>query len=377
MKHKFSRVRVQVDASTIDAQVTAVSGVVIAGGKEDVTIVAKTGLVDSYGNDATETFGSWTSENGGKARRSEYKMFCPQLTTVTLDEIDLEIDENPMVLEDRVITFTRTLSPNTSYTVMIDIRENRWAHSNIYWDDALNSGAGGLTFDKKRTNPYHADYQGVFFKWGSLVGISPVGDNTNAGLFIPDNIASRTWDATKNLGSMDTPWGSSGLENVPSLAGTSPGSEDFAIFRVNYLYNLSNSTAYADFTGDVCRYIGGDDWRLPNMGGDLIYIYSAGFVSGIPFPVGTDPSDASGRGSMGSTTGATYSAWGSVFFPASGFRGGILENVGSQAYYFVGNEDNIAGHIPLLNASSSGMYWVSHGDVMALSVRCIKKLPTD
>jgi hypothetical protein len=370
-----------VDASTIDAQVTAVSGVVIAGGKEEVTIVAKTGLVDSYGGDATETFESWTSENGGKARRSEYKMFCPQLTTVTLDEIDLEIDEEPMVLEDRVITFTRTLLPNTSYTVMIDIRENRWAHSNIYWESSLNSGAGGLMFDKKRTNPSHADYQGVFFKWGSLVGISPVGDNTNVAntaLYIPDNINSRTWDGTKTLASTDTPWGSAGFNNVPYTV--SPGEGNLAN-ATNYLYDLSSDETYAAFTGDICRYVGGDDWRMPTWGVDLAYL-KLPFISGPPFEVGNVPSDASGQGSIGISAGVTYTAWGSVFLPASGYRYGILgylNSVGRTGWCFVGNKSTLENTSPGRSFSYAGVgcVYFTIEDPCAAPVRCIRKLPTD
>jgi hypothetical protein len=380
MKHKFSRVRVQVDASTIDAQVTAVSGVVIAGGKE-ATITPKTGTIASYGDAVTETLGNWTSENGGKARCSEYKVFCPQLTTVTLEEIDLEIDANPLQVTNKSVTFSQTLLANTSYTVIVSVMENRWAHSNIYWESSLNGGAGGLMFDKKRTNPSHADYQGVFFKWGSLVGISPVGSVDIDGkgdvvLYIPANITSRTWDATKTLNSTDTPWEEAGIKKVPYLISPASGGD-----ASNYLYNLSTVATYTAFTGDICRYLGGDDWQMPNSRVDLAQTFSSGFVSGFPFEKGSDPSDASGKGLMGSTVGATYTAWGFAFFPASGDRNelGGVEGVGQWGEYFVGNMADIVNCFPRfkLEYSDTNIREGISSSSRASTIRCIKKLPTD
>jgi hypothetical protein len=375
MKHQFSRVQAMVDASTIeDAQVTGVSGVVIAGGKKaDLTV--RTGSVaasSATGADVTAALENWTSEDGGKARLSGYKVFYPSLTTITFATLDITIGEIPLAqLTNQSVTFAQTLLANTNYRVVLDVRENRWAHSNIYWDDALNSGAGGLTFDKKRTNPSHADYQGVFFKWGSLVGISPVGDNTNAGLFIPDNIASRTWDATKNLSSTNTPWGSAGLNDVPSLIGPGVGT---VLDTENHLYNLSDDETYATFTGDICKYLGGDDWRLPTRGVDLVYFASTEFISGLPFETGNNPNDVSGQGSIGSAAGLTYTAYGSVFFPASGYQHG---NVGSDGLYYVGNRAYTADQYPAFTFDQSSISWNDFGPSMALSVRCIKKLPTD
>jgi hypothetical protein len=65
------------------------------------------------------------------------------------------------------------LSAEKLYTFTATLKPSRWASSNISWN-----GGGALTFGLGDT--MYA-YQGLFFKWGSLVGISPVGawaDNT-------------------------------------------------------------------------------------------------------------------------------------------------------------------------------------------------------
>ncbi|MDR1884063.1 MAG: hypothetical protein LBR26_14985 [Prevotella sp.] len=63
---------------------------------------------------------------------------------------------------------------------------NGWAGSNIYWDPTARNGAGALTFADTPTNPpgitsaptIPETYQGVFFKWGSLIGVDPSYVNT-------------------------------------------------------------------------------------------------------------------------------------------------------------------------------------------------------
>jgi hypothetical protein len=253
MQHKFSRVQVMVDASTIDdAKVTSVSGVVIAGGKKADLTVWTGGLAASsaVGADVTATMEAWASENNGKARLSGYKVFYPTLTTITFATIDLEIDGDPLPLTDKSVTFAQVLDENTSYRVVVDVRANRWAWSNIYWDDALNDGAGALTFDKTLVDLSHQYYQGVLFKWGSLVGVSPVGSKTDARIYIPDDISLKTWDGTKTLSS--STWGN--FESIPRTdTGSSPTYDE------NYLYGHYD---YGSYRGDICSYLTDGVWHM-------------------------------------------------------------------------------------------------------------------
>jgi hypothetical protein len=182
MKHKFSRVRVKVDASSIvdsegdeRAEITDIDDVVIACGKKmDLTV--QTGAVaasGASGSDVTAEMEDWTAPTGA-TRLSGEKVFAPALTTITVGSLDLEIDGTLLATLTKSVTFTQTLAENTSYTVVVDVRANRWAYSNVYWD----TGAKKMRFEKEKLTAVAANsnlYQGVFFKWGSLVGISPVG----------------------------------------------------------------------------------------------------------------------------------------------------------------------------------------------------------
>jgi hypothetical protein len=67
---------------------------------------------------------------------------------------------------------------------------DRWAGSNIYWDGTK------LDFEK---NPYEmgkSTYQGVFFQWGSLTGVSPVGTDWSGSIPIYSNSGGQSTSAT-------------------------------------------------------------------------------------------------------------------------------------------------------------------------------------
>jgi hypothetical protein len=357
MKHKFSRVRVKVDASSItDAQVTDVSGVVIAGGKKANLTVATGSLAASSaaGADVTATMTNWVSVDGGKARLSGYKVFYPSLTTITLATLDLEIDEVPLPLTNKSVTFSQTLAANTSYTVTVDVRANRWAWSNIYWT------VSALTFD--RTNQGNQNYQGVFFKWGSLVGISPVG--TDPILYIPP-VGGGSWDSSHKMKDHNLPWATVGSwANMPHT--TTSNSAGYGQGG-NYLYLNPD---FSNYKGDICNYID-NAWRMPNSG----EFY--GTVSSYSFAY-SDPENATGRGSMGSDGATVNFVYGIRFFSASGQRFDTgPSNVGGSGEYGTGSTDSGGGAYMLHSGGISlTIYSGSRGE-RANAVRCIKKLPTD
>jgi hypothetical protein len=358
MRHKFSRVRVRVDASTIsDAEITDIDNVVIAGGKE-VTMVAKTGAVDSYGADATATLENWVSENNDKAMLSDYAVFCPSLTTITVGTLDLEIDGDPLPLTNKSVTFSQTLAANTSYTVVVDVRANRWAWSNIYWV-ATSATEGYMTFDRTLVDVEHQYYQGIFFKWGSLIGFSRW---KHTHLYVP-NVNTETWEGPK------TPTEAGWIDNNDV-----PYNTDYAGTAGSYLYTHNNFSAY---TGDICNYID-DDWRIPSGGEFEVTNHS--FVAG-----SVVSGYADGTGII--TAGTRYAgASGFAFFPSTGmlWENPTIYQEGYRGIYWTGSPryDTLAGwlladvfvsiHPP--NNSVNIDYSIRIG---MRSVRCIKKLPTD
>jgi hypothetical protein len=377
MQHKFSRVQVKVDVSTIDdAKVTDVSGVVIAGGKKaDLTV--RTGSLaasTAAGSDVTATMEDWKSENNGKARLSGYKLFYPELTTITFATLDLEIDGAPLPLTNKSVTFTQTLDANTSYKVVVDVRKYGWAGSNIYWKEVSDSGdpkyPGYLTFDKVATltadNPLSSRYyQGVLFMWGSLIGVAPI-DSYYIFLFIPVNGGS--WDRTKSRDEAHSLWPGAGTWiNMPHLSGSASFDRSD-----NYVYNQG----FTDYTGDICNYID-EDWRLPNSAEfGALEDYS-------PFIVNGFNTDNASYGIASVRNGRMYNP-AAVFFPTPGSRlkddGGSYGAyaAGVEGRYWSGSRGQTAGlpYILAFNSSYVGPNYQDF-DTAAYAVRCIHKLPTD
>jgi hypothetical protein len=379
MKHKFSRVQVKVDASSIDAQVTNVSGVVIAGGKKaDLTV--RTGAMaasSAAGSDVTAAMTNWVSVDGGKARQSDCVVFYPSLTTITLAAVDLEIEGVPLPLTNKSVTFAQALATNTSYTVVVDVRANRWAYSNVYWDDVNKE----MKFDKWATpeaiaaNSSH--YQGVFFKWGSLIGISPVGGTAAANVgdvavYIP-NVSARTWDDTKTISNLG---GYASIKHNGTTLQTVP-----------YTYRYSNALLdfpnYGDYIGDICNYIDGA-WRIANSldygNGSDEYYGPSNYID-IIFSAGpSTTTDPGGKNLMGNA-GVTYvSDTGTAFLPTTGYRhyltSGVLGEVGVVGCYWTGTGYHTTSMARRIYFYSDDV----HSDVAdyrecATPVRCIKKLP--
>ncbi|MDR1882049.1 MAG: fimbrillin family protein [Prevotella sp.] len=182
-----------------------------------------------------------------------------------------------------------------------------WSQSNIYFDAASDGDAdpdtGILTFEESAQDKQF--YQGVYFKWGSLIGVSAGTDDTsfeNSYLFIPDlstgayhKIAVSTLggysgsvtavnDFKVALGGLGVSWASyddiwvklphvkqDDIDvpiNIPGLSGASYVDD-------NGLTVASNNDLYDTYRGDICRYLaskrtvsGNDDltketWRMP------------------------------------------------------------------------------------------------------------------
>jgi hypothetical protein len=368
MKHLFARVRVRIDASAIADEITDFDDVMIEGKKEANLAYPWVGVL-SAGSDlaAMDVTGSLAAVDD-VTLESGYQVFYP-LTIITYPSPSAKVTIGSIELTIEGVlgrTFTDLstqffhyagLQAGKNYTLLVALKENRWAHSNIYWNDSE------LTFDKKRTNPSHADYQGIFFKWGSLVGISPT--DMDARLYIPDDIALKTWDDSKTLDSNDTPWASAGYNNIPFTVNPgSPAGDD-----ENYLYDNSD---FSNYKGDICRYLGGDDWRIPN---NLEFWNPMLPAASYSFTAGSDPDEASGRGLMGGA-GITHNIYGSAFLPASGMVTSYgVSFVGGVGRYWVGTRGGGADEYQGAGFGSGGgsiNFSGTSPDPEGYSVRCIK-----
>jgi hypothetical protein len=152
--------------------------------------------------------------------------------------------------------FNMPLLSGKRYTLRIDFRRVEFAGSNIYWVwyDSSNHAAGGyLTFDAAgSTSNQH--YNGVHFKWGSLVGVAPDPNinfdfDNSTKVYAPKYDGSYTWE-NPDAFSYDY-WG-----DVPYIY--VDNDDDWDNRKNTYLSDDERNTPsnwQDDKTGDICRYI--------------------------------------------------------------------------------------------------------------------------
>ncbi|MDR1881587.1 MAG: FimB/Mfa2 family fimbrial subunit [Prevotella sp.] len=253
-----------------------------------------------------------------------------------------------------------------------------WAGSNVYWD------GNKLTFDDTGVDA-HKHYQGVFFKWGGLVGIDPSGTTwipASNMVYVPNwnsaNPTASTWEAKTANSAGYTTWalipyagGTANLGDAPALA---------------YLTNAGHDPA--NRKGDICRYLTETGaapgsptarWRLPieNEFSQGSYSMSGTFDTASSNTDATGKWQSSGMGGYTKTTGNFTSVF-QPFFPPSGWRDPSAGSIaylthdgqycsssprGANAYYLFftpGNRVDLTGN--------AGRAERTYG----LSVRCVK-----
>jgi hypothetical protein len=356
MKHKFSRVRVKLDASAVASNISNLIDLRILGGQTVNLTDIKEGTIAATGTGAEFKIPnlngfSPTSGTASAVRTSGYMAFYPSPTGVSIAGMTLTLTSTGMSKTygyAHSADFTKTLTLGKSYTLVVDIRHLTFAKSNIYWD----GGANKLTFDQTGTVSGSEYYQGVFFRWGSLVGVSPLGgtsssDRDNVTVYLPTG--GGNWDGTKTAKTS----GFNRLIDTPYFSTTPPGGE-------HYLY----SQGFTASTGDICSYLTNGVWRMPrrvefsNMDVSAV---TSGTATGI---------NAAGTGTV--TSGKTAA---SAFFPFSGSRGtnGDLESMLNVDGYYWSSTPASASEAGFLRVTSS--YIGATGSFARssfYSVRCIK-----
>jgi uncharacterized protein (TIGR02145 family) len=202
-----------------------------------------------------------------------------------------------------------------------------FAGSNIYWD------TDHLTFADESSTAFQY-YQGVFFKWGSLVGMAADGtwSDSSTPLYVPSS-STPTTSTTWSIGyATSNPWGGNDFDDIPYNRSA------FAAYGRGYTHL---GTTFDGYTGDICQFLTATGhapagrWRMPVSAefGYATTSYSA-FDASTP-----NTPDVAGQGSI--HAGRTYINANVVpqpFFPASGYR-------------------NISGE--LISVGNSGSYWSS------------------
>jgi hypothetical protein len=311
------------------------------------------------------------------------------------------------------------LEAGKSYTLRVKLRAPKWAGSNIYWvkTGTYNNGSGDagdvgyLTFDQHYVNGNdapHKGYQGVFFKWGSLVGISPAetevpgSPGTMTVEFLPTTpvyiptyggVGTSTWKSPNTSSYTSAGWGESAnvAETIPYL-GASYGSDTdgrSSIFVSEDARN--NAISYQGLRGDICRYLSTETgvvsgaYRLPtSYEFGTIEAYwnvsapvAGGWVKGAAFTEDNTAGNAQGttlitNKGLGFVVNQTM---GNVVFPASGYRNydfGPVYRVGDIVLYWSSSSHNNSTGGYNLRCEDNDMdpgssYYRSH----AFPVRCV------
>lgn len=223
---------------------------------------------------------------------------------------------------------------------------NGWAGSNVYWDGNI------LTFDN--TGEGSEQRQGVYFMWGSLVALSPMGNPWNGNsmiLHIPNtsqatngnwDTANTAWGYIPRLGWQDDSGNNS--SSNPENKGTA-----LKLPTIQYAANQSYTYEHHDIQkniGDICKYItdkgwapGANEnprveWRMPintEFSPTDGVNYTKVNLPGIHQP--SNNMDGIASYNMGLRKATESFGPGTPFFPASGYRD---ENSGSTTRYGAG-----------------------------------------
>jgi hypothetical protein len=377
MDHLFAQVRVKATTTSVSGQpeITNMSGVTVTpGNSADLTI--ETGGVDPNTSAIAAalpvSWGDWS--DGTEVTSDPVAIYTGTDNTIYVNIGSVTIDDYDTPFTNARATFNKALTAGYSYTLVVNFQKTLWAKSNIYWDVTNQR----LTFDTHENS--HQGYQGVLFRWGSLVGISPARAGSDAGfiykplpIYVPYGYPSTpkwkltypqsvdtdadipgtsdyiTWTTTASGGvaAPDT--------DIPYLDGryTAPGTVAFG--RNNrYVIDADRNTTemYQSLRGDICQYLStktgvvSGDYRLPTS-------YEFGSISsGNSLDLdgwttggtnGTDLSLGNAYGTVDllslSRLWAKNSTMGDVIFPASGLRtgDGYLYNVGDAGYGWSGS----------------------------------------
>ena len=278
---------------------------------------------------------------------------------------------------------THTLKVTQEYVSIA----RQFARSNIVWDAANNKLTFAVTAADNATIP--ANVQGVFFKWGSLVAVSPVGNTyaSNQILFSPNGTTNYTWANIPYASETTGKFGTHGTDE-----------DDFAGYDGGSNTNGPGFNASTN-KGDICRYISSQPgwqhgkWRLPTSGEQQALINEVtsvsnnggfGNITGAP-NTGNNahgfwqvPSGRwLGAGAANVNTRGTEAVPGSssVYFPAGGYRDysiGNTSNAGGNGYSWSASSSNTT-FAYYLYVTSGFAYWNGNLRYYGFSVRCIRE----
>jgi hypothetical protein len=253
MTHQFSKVRVRVKTEIAGAAITDIDDVSIVSGYANL-LVGNGGVRIHRGADITlpVTFPDFelTTEITGNETYMVYPEMRVNIGSITVEVLGIAGTVNPVTMNNLSLKYN--LTGGKRYVLEMNVRQTRWAFSNIYWqavddeDDAQYPGY--MTFDTQ--NKGHQGDQGAYSQWNSLMGLVPVnGSTTN---YAPTYVASDRYHST---------WGTISYGEYWWTGDAEYGYYDY---DNTYLADPKRNTPemYANRKGDICQYLGKTDSTL-------------------------------------------------------------------------------------------------------------------
>jgi hypothetical protein len=243
-----AKAKLILDLSYNDWNITGIAGnkVSIGGPKTNISINWSTGGFSSTGSGSVYycTWSTPTSPYSTQLTSNELTIIPEDVYGYTLIQIraaSISREGNLPTLPTDAISFTfrQPLEIGVNHTILMKLRTPIFARSNIYWDDTEKE----MTFEPVADDPAQNDdtkqgYQGLFFKFGSLVGISPAGTDYNT-----------TSTLLYNAGD-PTPYTGTAWNSIPKWDATG---------------DITGEPDVSSSKGDICKYIN-SDYRLPKAG---------------------------------------------------------------------------------------------------------------
>ncbi|MDR1881256.1 MAG: fimbrillin family protein [Prevotella sp.] len=263
-----------------------------------------------------------------------------------------------------------------------------WAQSNIYFveEDATTDPecvVGHLAFADENDDSKKL-YQGVFFKWGSLIGVDPTGSFGNdTYLFIPDFVSGKYIKVkVSNVASKASAY--YGVVGATTYASIPCVDDEFGPYgaRTNDdLRDYSNTASYQTYKGDVCRFLSNGNgvsgsWRLPKSEdfGDSDSEYDRTGMTGATTVTTTDVNGASTVPYRVTSHVISHNGK-EVTFPASGYRdaNGSLGSAGGAGDYWSSSVFNATLTYYLYFISSLVNPGFNSGRANGMSGRCVRE----
>jgi hypothetical protein len=434
LRQKLAKVQVVLDCSYNEWKITEIdaSGNITMGAVVNGSMNLITGVIGSASGDHILTWPDELAENSTQ-QVSDVFYAIPKSVSVTIPAEAITIDGNSYRTKIPVTggtgTFATALEGGGNYKLYVRLKTPRWAGSNVYWvETSADNGERGyatgyLTFDTEE-NTVNQGYQGVCFKFGSLVGISPALTGTTGTeeerrafspatpVYIPTYVAggTSTWRSPTVSPYTSAGWTSVATNNtdddstIPYVDGRSAfNGSPHGLNNTFVIDHNDPAEMWTNKRGDICQYLGATDanlkgYRLPtgteldwgtggnrwvettNANGDR-FQYAAAYPNGRAdfLSVAQSASFDTNQNTNGVGKKLCFMenlVMGNVTLPASGYRfkeSGRLDFVGDCAYYMSGS---IRNSTEVYNIAFTRSTWYAYIDSYkrssALSVRCVK-----